>query len=155
MTLQGRVQILEDLIWAVHEHMMRGEFDPKLAKRLNALVSHGRWTEPGDERQETSDETGDASGASAETELFAMLRGNPPLMASLYAAMKCGRYLVTVHHKAKDSPPDDLLSSHVMVDFPTDEVITVLQGHCRHILGEETARLQRQDGHAADKRRWT
>lgn len=82
------------------------------------------------------------------------LKANPVLAAAIQEALDCGCYLVTVHRKVKDSPPDDLQSRSVRVHFPVECVVDAMQALCRSILTDD--RRDREQGLAdmADRNRW-
>ncbi len=86
--------------------------------------------------------------------LMPLLAQEPVLVCQLLDTLRSGRWLVTMHRKIKDSPPDDLMSESTMSGFPVEEVPGVLQGQCRAILADEARKLQRLDARAADPQRW-
>jgi len=90
-----------------------------------------------------------------DDELRAKIEANPVLVMALREALDCGRYLVTVHRKVKDSPPDDLLGRSVMLNFPMDAVADSMQGLCRRILADEAKRLEFEQGKVAARAPWS
>ncbi len=82
------------------------------------------------------------------------LIANPLLRLALEEARDCGRYLITVHRKVKDSPPDDLLARSIQQDFPEDAVVDTLQGLCRSILADQARNVQFDQARAADRNQW-
>ncbi|MCK9570138.1 hypothetical protein M0R72_14435 [Candidatus Pacearchaeota archaeon] len=99
-----------------------------------------------------------AASAADPGVLDEILRGkiaaNPCLVMALREAFDCGRYLVTVHRKVKDSPPDDLRGRSVQVDFPADCVVDAMQGLCRGILADEAKRLESEQRKTAIRPLW-
>ncbi len=79
---------------------------------------------------------------------------NPLLMLALEEARECGRYLITVHCKIKDSPPEDLLARSIQQDFPEDAVVDTMQGLCRSIMADRARALQFDQGRIADRNQW-
>jgi hypothetical protein len=89
-----------------------------------------------------------------DPDLTRWLLENPVLHAALQEARECGRWLVTVHRKVKDSPPDDLAGRAVRCDFPADCLLDAMRGMCRSLLMDEQQARQ-LDGHqCADKNQW-
>jgi hypothetical protein len=86
--------------------------------------------------------------------LMPLLAQEPPLCCQLLETLRSGRWLVTMHRKVKDSPPDDLLSESTMNDFPIAEVPAVMQGQCRAILADEARQVGSLEGQAANVKRW-
>lgn len=87
-------------------------------------------------------------------ELCELLRAFPPLVAQLTETLRCGRWLITMHRKVKDSPPDDLIAESTMHEFPVDEIVGTMQSQCRAILADEAQRIRLWDGMASQKSRW-
>lgn len=59
------------------------------------------------------------------------LRAEPALCAQLLTALKTKRYMVTVHFKVKDSPPDDLMHGLTHQGYPIAEMAPSLD----HVKG--------------------
>ena len=87
-------------------------------------------------------------------ELIALLGAEPILCLQLKEALAGGRWLVTIHKRVKDSPPDDLQGHAVRNDFPIVDVTGALQAICRSILADGAAELGRQQTRILDSRTW-
>lgn len=89
-----------------------------------------------------------------DAELVALLNAEPVLCLQLKAALQSNRWLVTIHHKVKVSPPDDISSTSVDKDFAAVDIADAMQGQCQAILRDKAAELQRAQLKAADSRNW-
>ena len=89
-----------------------------------------------------------------DPDLARWLLANPLLHAALQEARECGRWLITVHRKLKDSPPDDLAGRSVRCDFPSDCIVDALRGLCRSILIDDQRARQDEGRRCADKNQW-
>ncbi|HUT11095.1 MAG TPA: hypothetical protein VMY42_11405 [Thermoguttaceae bacterium] len=89
-----------------------------------------------------------------DAELIELLGAEPILCLQLKAALAGGRWLVTIHARVKDSPPDDLQAHAVRNDFPIVDVTGALQAICRSILTDGAAELGRQQTRILDSRTW-
>lgn len=86
--------------------------------------------------------------------LCPLLEAEPVLAAQLREALEGGRWLVTIHRKIKDTPPDDLESSSTHKDFPLRDVVDAMQGQCRKIVRDEAKRVEWAGRAAEDRTRW-
>lgn len=55
-------------------------------------------------------------------ELMALLEKEPGLCQQLLETLKSGRWLITLHAKVKDSPPDDLVHHQTHCNYPSEEI---------------------------------
>ena len=89
-----------------------------------------------------------------DAELIGLLGAEPILCLQLKEALAGGRWLVTIHRKVKDSPPDDIQGHARWSDFPIVDVTGALQAICRALLADGAAELERQQPRILDIRSW-
>jgi len=89
-----------------------------------------------------------------DAELVRLLNAEPVLCLRLKEALLGGRWLVTIHRKVKDSPPDDLQSAEIHKDFPAIDAPEAMQGTCRAMLTQAGAEIQRKQGKVRDISAW-
>jgi len=82
-----------------------------------------------------------------DPELTEHLRAEPVLCQQLLSAFHAGRWLMTVHWKGKDSPPDDLRHAETHRQFPVAD----MPGALDHIKGQ----LAAAEGRAPAAEDWT
>jgi hypothetical protein len=84
-----------------------------------------------------------------------MLEAEPVLCAQLTEALAGGRWLITIHRKVNDCIPDDLKAASTHKDYPLEDLVDSMQGQCRAILRDQTAKIQAQQAKAVEKASWT
>jgi hypothetical protein len=86
--------------------------------------------------------------------LIPLLEAEPVLALQLCEALEAGRWLVTIHRKVKDTPPNDLESSSTHKNFTLCDVVDAMQGQCRQIVRDEAKRVEWMGRAAEDRTRW-
>ena len=89
-----------------------------------------------------------------DADLVALLEKEPLLCARLKEALVAGRWLITVHRKVRDTPPDDLLAHAMHRDFPLMDLTDSMQGICRQVLTDAASQLEGQQQGVRDSRAW-
>lgn len=89
-----------------------------------------------------------------DEEFIALLEAEPGLAIKLREALAGGRWMVTIHQKIKDAPPDDIATFEIHKDFPIVDVAGSMQSICKAVLAEGQAELTRQQGRTMDSRNW-
>jgi hypothetical protein len=80
------------------------------------------------------------------TDLAGLLAAEPALAETLQAALASGRWMVTIHRKVRDAPPDDLAGVAFHRNFPVADIPDAMQALCRAVLADA--------GCAEDLQRW-
>ena len=92
--------------------------------------------------------------AVCDAELVALLEKEPLLCLRLKEVLAAGRWLVTIHRKVRDTPPDDLRAHALHRDFPLVDLADSMQGLCKQVLTDAASRLEGQQQRICDSRAW-
>ena len=87
-------------------------------------------------------------------ELIALLEAEPLLCMKLTEALIGGRWLITIHRKDRELPPDDLKGWEIHKDFPIGEIATTMQTLCRSVLADAATRLHHHQEQANNPHAW-